>query len=222
MSPRLPDPRVRLDLVEAAARLLDEHGPGALTVRRLAGEVGASTQVVYTHFDGMDAVVAEVWREGFRRFGAALDEPAATDDQVADFMAQGWGYRRFALRNRHLYRVMFGDGLLSVRRGEDGDVDGLGAASSTFLSLLARIEACRDAGRWAVDDVFTAGEVVWATVHGHVSIELAGYFGGLQRDPEATYEECLRRLSRAFGDDPALVERSLRTGRRRARRAEAA
>ena len=60
-----------------------------MTARRLAKEVGASTQVLYTHFDGLDDVVAEVWREGFRRFGVVLEEPAVTDDPVADFMAQG-------------------------------------------------------------------------------------------------------------------------------------
>ncbi|HEV8115020.1 MAG TPA: TetR/AcrR family transcriptional regulator [Acidimicrobiales bacterium] len=218
MSPRQPDPRVRLQLVEAAARLLYEQGLDAVTARRLATEVGASTQVLYTHFEGVDDVVAEVWREGFRRFGAALDEPAVTDDPVADFITQGWGYRRFALANPHLYRVMFGDGLLSMRHGREDD---LGAAAGTFLSLLSRIERCRDAQRWTVDDLFTAGEVVWATSHGHVSIEMAGYYEGVGRDPEVTFVECLRRLGLGFGDDPALVATSLRTARRRARRADA-
>ena len=60
-------------------------------MRRLAGEVGASTQAVYTHFDGLDDLLAEVWREGFRRFGVALDEPAVTDDPVADWMDAGLG-----------------------------------------------------------------------------------------------------------------------------------
>ena len=56
----------------------------------LAGDVGASTQVVYTHFDGLDDLLAEVWREGYRRFAVALDAPAITDDPVADFIEQGW------------------------------------------------------------------------------------------------------------------------------------
>ena len=219
MSPRQPDPRVRLQLVEAAAHLLDAHGPDAVTARGLATEVGASTQVVYTHFAGMDDVVAEVWREGFRRFGAALDEPAVTADPVADFMTQGWGYRRFALRNPHLYRVMFGDGLVALQRGREDDLE---VAGGTFLSLLTRIERCRDAGRWHVDDVFTAGEVIWATSHGHMSLELAGYYVGVGRDPEATFAQCLRVAAHGFGDDPALVKASLRVARRRAKRADAA
>ena len=117
-----------------------------MTARRVAGEVGASTQAVYTHFGGMDELLAEIWREGFRRFGDALDEPAVTDDPVADWMAQGWGYRRFALRDPHLYRVMFGEGLVAFRLNDERDRE---AASGTFLSLLTRIERCVAAGRWA-------------------------------------------------------------------------
>ena len=211
MSPRQPDPQVRVQLVEAAARLLDEHGIDGVTARRLATAIGASTQAVYTHFERMGDVVAEVWREGFRRFGAALDEAAVTTDPVADFAVQGWAYRRFALDNPHLYRVMFGDVLLAFRHGRN-EAD---ASVGTFLSLLARIERCGDSGRWQVDDLWTAGEVVWATVHGHTSIELAGFFAGQDRDPERSYTECLRAMARGFGDDPALVDVSLRKARRR-------
>ncbi|MEO7571216.1 MAG: TetR/AcrR family transcriptional regulator [Acidimicrobiales bacterium] len=205
--------------MEAAARLLSTEGRPAVTARRLASEVGASTQAVYTHFGGMEELFAEIWREGFRRFGAALDEPAITDDPVADWMTQGWGYRRFALRDRHLYRVMFGEGLMAFRRGDPEDLE---AAASTFGSLLVRIERCCDAGRWTVDDPFTAGEVVWALSHGHMSIELTGYFEGMGRPAEPTFRECIRRMSLGFGDDPDATELSLRNAGRRARRADRA
>lgn len=212
MSPRQPDPQVRVRLVEAAAQLLATGGRDAVTARRVASAVGASTQAVYTHFGGMDELLAEIWREGFRRFGAALDEPAVTRDPVADWMAQGWGYRRFALRDRHLYRVMFGDGLVAFRLNDERDVE---AASGTFLSLLTRIERCVDAGRWQVDDLYTAGEVVWSTVHGHCTIELTGYFDHLGRDPVRTYEAGLRHTALGFGDAPELVAASVRKARRR-------
>jgi AcrR family transcriptional regulator len=212
MSPRHPDPRVRVHLVEAAAQLLATEGREAVTARRVAGAVGASTQAVYTHFGGMDELVAEIWREGFRRFGQVLDEPAVTDDPVADWMAQGWGYRRFALRDRHLYRVMFGEGLVAFRLNDDRDRE---AASGTFLSLLTRIERCVEAGRWHVDDLYTAGEVVWMTVHGHCAIELTGYFEHLEREPTRTYEQALAHASLGFGDDPARTTASLATARQR-------
>ena len=105
---RPADPAVRPALLEAAAAVLATDGLGALSVRRLAAEVGASTQAVYTHFDGKDDLVVAVVREAFARLAAELDGVGQTDDPLADLAAMGDAYRRNALANRHLYRVMFG------------------------------------------------------------------------------------------------------------------
>ena len=207
---------MRSQLVEAAARRLDEHGRDGLTVRSLAADVGASTQVVYTHFEGLDDLLAEVWREGYRRFAVALDAPEITDDPVADFIEQGWRYRHFAHANPHLYRVMFGEGLVQVPQGRPEDAD---AAAATFVQLLVRIERCVSAGRWVVEDVWTAGDVIWGMVHGLVLIELPGYYEFLGRSPLVTYEQALRVLAGGWGDDPAEVEASLAVGRERATQA---
>jgi AcrR family transcriptional regulator len=207
---------MRTSLVEAAARRLAEHGRDGLSVRSLAGDVGASTQVVYTHFEGLDDLLAEVWREGYRRFAVALDAPAVTDDPVADWIEQGWRYRHFARSNPHLYRVMFGEGLVQVHRWGPEDAE---AASATFMQLLTRIERCVAAGRWTVDDVWTAGDVIWAMVHGRALIELSGYHEELARPAVPIYEQSLRVLGVGMGDRPAELEASLLAARKRAKRA---
>jgi AcrR family transcriptional regulator len=214
--PRAADPKMRDLLVEAAARRLTEHGRDGLSVRSVAKDVGASTQVVYTHFDGLDDLLAEVWREGYRRFARALDAPATTDDPVADWVEQGWRYRHFALQNPHLYRVMFSDGLVQMQHGRPEDAE---AAAATFVQLLVRIERCIEAGRWRVDDVWTAGDVIWGMVHGRVLIELSGYHQELGRPPIPIYEESLRVLTAGMGDHPEARERSLEAGRERAAKA---
>jgi len=211
--PRLADPTMRTQLVEATARRLAQHGRDGLSVRSLAADVGASTQVVYTHFGGLDDLLAEVWREGYRRFAVALDAPAITDDPVADFVEQGWRYRHFARTNPHLYRVMFGEGLAQVHEGATEDAD---AAAATFVQLLVRIERCVAAGRWVVDDVWTAGDVIWGMVHGLVLIELPGYYEFLGRSPLHSYDEALRVLAVGMGDSGERVAASLATGRERA------
>lgn len=204
-----------MTLIEAAARVLANEGRDAVTARRLAAEVNTSTMALYTHFGSMDELLARTCAEGFARFGVALESPATTDDPVADWILQGWAYRRFALDNPHLYRVMFGEGLRDLR--DDERPDGA-AAMETFLSLLRRLERCHDAGRLHVDELWRAGEVVWASVHGHMTIELTGYFEALGRDPERAYEECIRRLALGYGADTDALEASMRTARRRARR----
>jgi AcrR family transcriptional regulator len=202
--PRNPDVAARL--IDAAARVLSEEGRDAVTARRLASEVGASTMAVYTHFGSMDELLLGLWREGFARFGAALDGPPETSDAVADWVAQGWAYRRFALENRHLYRVMFGDGLSGFHGNDPADE---AAAMATFQSLLARLQRAADAGGLVIDDLALAGQVVWSMVHGHMTIELTGYFEAGGRDARVVYAESLRRLGLAFGDDPVALDASL-------------
>jgi hypothetical protein len=70
-----------------------------------------------------------------------------------------------------------------------------------------------------VDDLYTAGELVWVTVHGHCTVELTGYFEHLQRDPTRTYEAALVHLSLGFGDGAAQSTDSVRRARQRAQRA---
>jgi hypothetical protein len=108
---------------------------------------------------------------------------------------------------------MFGEGLVQVHAGSPEDAD---AAAATFVQLLVRIERCVAAGRWVVDDVWTAGDVIWGMVHGLVLIELPGYYQFSARSPLLSYEQALRVLAVGMGDDPSRVEGSIAAGRKRA------
>jgi len=215
--PRSADPQLREKIITTAARLLGTEG--AVSARTLAHELGTSTMVVYTHFGGMDELTRQVMRRGFDGFATELDRGAVTDDAVADWMTYLWNYRRFALREPHLYAVMFGPRLAAFNLGDPGDRE---AARSTFVSLLRRIHACVNAGRWQVPDVTTAGDAIWSGVHGHTTLELTGFFDAVRRDPVRSYGEILTRMSIGFGDDARATARSLATARRRAGRANRA
>src|SRR5437764_10629249 len=80
VSPRAPDPELRTRLIKAAALLLVEHGPDALTTRRVGKEVGASTMAIYTYFSGMADLRRAVSSEGFARLASRLDAVRRTDE----------------------------------------------------------------------------------------------------------------------------------------------
>ena len=215
--PQSADPHLRDRIISTAAQLLATEG--AVSARRLARELGTSTMVVYTHFGGMDELTRQIMRRGFDHFGTELDRGAFTDDAVADWMTYLWAYRRFAIREPHLYAVMFGPGLAAFNLGDPADRE---AARSTYVSLLRRIHVCVNVGRWQVDDVTTAGDAVWSGVHGHTTLELTGFFAAVGRDPVRSYSEILTRMSIGFGDDASASTRSLSTARRRAVRTDRA
>ena len=56
---------LRQSLLEASMRLLDKEGLEALSLRRLAEEVGVSRQAPYHHFKDKQALLAAIGEEGF-------------------------------------------------------------------------------------------------------------------------------------------------------------
>ena len=166
--PKIHDETVRVRLLEEAGRLLAEDGPEALSLRRLAAEVGTSTTAVYSLFGGKPELVREIHREAFRRFGARLAEVRRTDDPLRDLAELATAYRDYALANPHLYTVMFG------RPVPDAELDPQDAAESdaTFQPLLDIVRAAADAGLLVDVPAETIATGLWAVVHGLMSLEL--------------------------------------------------
>src|SRR5437764_1480840 len=88
---------LRPALIEAAARLIATEGAAALTLRRVADEVGTSTMAIYTHFGGMSELRRAVRQEGFARLAARAARVRETDDPVADLAVLGREYYEHAM-----------------------------------------------------------------------------------------------------------------------------
>ena len=171
---------IRQQLVLAGMTILERDGLQALSVRKLAAEVGLSTMAVYTHFGSMTGVVDAVAGEAFARFTAALTEVPPTDDPVADFLAMGVAYHRFAMANPQPYQLMFGTGNPAMLYSHRSDLTVTGHATSrdaSFQVLCTAVRRMIDAGRIRDDgEAVTAGRF-WSICHGAVTLEMAGFFG---------------------------------------------
>lgn len=180
-------------LVDEAARLLHEHGPDGLSLRRLATAVGTSTMTVYTRFGDKQGLLAAMHREGFRRLGAAIAQAAADpgDEPFAALTAVGRAYREAALASRHLYDLMFGPPPANFTPAADAEA----AAAATYIPLVDGVRAAIDAGLMRGDPERIALHL-WSVAHGMVSLELAGHV--VVDDPEATYLEALALAAAPF------------------------
>jgi hypothetical protein len=123
---------------------------------------------------------------------------------VADLARLGEAYRQHALTNPHLYRVMFGGHTIGEYAPTDEDrAHGL----DTFLSLVAAIQRCIDAGRYTTPDAVAAAVQVWVAQHGAVTLELADFLAAMT-DVQELYRNIYVGLSVALGDDPKAAARS--------------
>lgn len=154
----------------AGRQLLEEEGPEALTMRRLAERVGIRAPSLYKHLPDKAALEAAIIATGF-------EEAAATFEQAVEGADEGHGegpgggpgervgegpdalvalaaaYRRFALEHPHLYRLM-NNGPLPREHLPPG------LENRTAAPLL------RAAGSQA------RARAVWAFAHGMVMLEL--------------------------------------------------
>lgn len=209
---------VRDELLRAAVEILDKEGPDALQTRKIAGAAGTSTMAVYTHFGGMPALIASVAEEGLRQFDAALTM-APTSDPVADLIATGIAYRRFAIERPQMYRLMFGSTSAHGINVPAHDVVTLSVAEindhyPSFAHVVRGVQRSMLAGRItagsASDDatVVAVAAQFWASIHGFVMLELAGYYGAQGSAVGPVLAALTTNLLIALGDSPERVRDS--------------
>jgi len=95
--------------ISAAFGLVAAGGEAALSLRRVAEEVGVAHRSLYNHFADREALVDAVAEAGFEVLASTL-RAAATR---ADFVK---AYVRFVLDNPNLYRVMKGQPISVINR----------------------------------------------------------------------------------------------------------
>src|SRR3954454_4742933 len=147
----------RETLLEAALRLLEERGPGALRIRDLAAAAEQSTMGVYTHFGSKQGLLEQLYLHGFRRLEERLDGVPSAGQGRQELLAFALAYRAFALDNEALYGLMF------ERATPDfvpSDASRL-AALSTFELLATRVADWRT----NLPDPAADARLLWATMH---------------------------------------------------------
>ena len=144
-------PRAR-EIVAAARELVEEEGPEALSMRRLAQRLGIRAPSIYKHLPDKqaleNALISATFEEQAGVFEAAI---ADTDDPVG---ALARAYRDFARRHPHLYRLM-------TDRPLDRDQLTPGAEQRAARPIVDAMRGDRDLAR-----------AVWAFAHGMTILEL--------------------------------------------------
>jgi AcrR family transcriptional regulator len=211
---------VRAELLHAAVAILNEDGPDALQTRKIAAAAGTSTMAVYTHFGGMPALIAAVADEGLRQFDVALTMPA-TSDPVADLMATGIAYRRYAIERPHMYRLMFGSTSAHGINAPAHDLMTLTVAEindhyPSFAHVVRGVHRCMAAGRIVAGSPADDASVVavaaqfWSSIHGFVMLELAGFYGAQGSAVGPVLATLTTNLLISLGDSPERVRESQR------------
>ncbi|HEY2709329.1 MAG TPA: TetR/AcrR family transcriptional regulator [Caulobacteraceae bacterium] len=158
---------VRGRLCEAATKLFLEEGEAALSMRRLAAEVGCSPMAPYRHFADKEALIAAIRAATYDRLADALE--GVEKDARHRAADVGEAYVRFARENPTAYKLMF-----DLTQPNEAAYPELAAASARARgSMNGYVYELVEAGV-LVGDPVELGYVFWAAIHGLVVLELAG------------------------------------------------
>jgi AcrR family transcriptional regulator len=182
----------------AAERILRAEGIGAVTTRRVAGELGLTPMALYRHFPGKDALVNALVETGFAHWEvrlAAAVKARSPRRRLENALA---AYRDFALAEPRLFELMF----LVPRGGVPTPPGSLRATPSpAFAEVIAALRTSMASGELARGDPEELLLLVWAAAHGLVALHFSGRFG---------FDE--RRFRRAYDRTTGLLWERLRRG----------
>jgi len=142
----------RDEAIDAAERILEREGLEAVTMRRLAEEVGIRAPSLYKHLASKAEILGGLQERALVRLAAAL---SAAD---GDLTGLARAYRQWALSHPRLYE-------LSARYPIDRGRLTPGVENAAAAPLIRAAGGDIDAAR-----------ALWGLAHGLVDLELAGRF----------------------------------------------
>lgn len=153
-------------ILTAASELFLEGGAGALSVRAISKRAGLSTIGIYSHFNGKQGVLDELYMEGFRLVDKTLIDLDFTRGGREAILEAANRYCDMAENHRAHYKLIFGEGDTNYEPSEEArDV----ARTSFELLVNTSAQALPSSASGAEKREFALG--LWALIHGFVTLQ---------------------------------------------------
>jgi AcrR family transcriptional regulator len=183
-------PRRGLDaptVIAAAVKIADSEGLAAVTVARVASELGVRGPSIYNHVPGREGLVRGIALDGLRDLTQRLRLVAIGTSGTTAIANVADAYRGFARQRPGSYDA--------IQRGpQQGDAEQLQAAQELVDTLAGVLRA------WDLDetDEIHAIRVMRSALHGFVDLERLGGFQ-LDVDPDDTFTRVITNFAAGLG-----------------------
>jgi AcrR family transcriptional regulator len=186
-------PRIGLDrdqVVAVAAEIADAEGLDAVTLARVAAQLGVKPPSLYNHVQGRDDLMRGIGLLGLAEMAATLREAAVGRAGVDALLAAAQTWRTFV--KTHPGRYTAG----GITPPEDPET---ATAGATVLDILRGVMRAWDL---SPDDEVHALRAFRASVHGFATLETAGGFG-IKVDLDASFTRMITALAQGLQVDHA-------------------
>jgi AcrR family transcriptional regulator len=179
-------------VVDAAAALADDEGLQALTLARLAQELGVRSPSLYAHVDGLDDLRRRLAARGARELADALRDATVG-------RARGEALRTLAAAYRAYAREHPGTYAAAQRPPAPGDEQAARASAAAVDVVLAVLAGYGLTG----DDAVHATRALRAALHGFAGLEAIGGFG-IPLSVDESFDRLVDLLDRGLTEAAAL------------------
>jgi AcrR family transcriptional regulator len=168
--------RLRQEILDATIALIVEAGSvDKVSTRAVARRVGCTPPALYLHFPDKASLIYAACERQFEKLGVLLNEAMAGLDHPCDRLAAAaHAYVHFALDHPEEYRVMMLD--LAPSSMYEATLEDM-AGSPGFDAIVETVTDGIERGYYRPVDPTLAALMLWASVHGLVSLRLVK--GGL-------------------------------------------
>jgi AcrR family transcriptional regulator len=185
----MPRPRLSTaSVVSAAVELVDERGPGDLTLAAVARRTGVATPSLYKHVRSVEALQQKVSARVTAELANALSTAIAGRSGEEAVRSLASAYRDYALAYPGRYP-------LTQRVPDPQDPEHVAAAELAVRAVFAALRGYRLDG----DEAIHATRVARSALHGFVSLEVDGGFE-LPQDVGRSFESLVSALHVALRD----------------------
>jgi AcrR family transcriptional regulator len=182
-------------IAQAGRQLLDQEGPEAVSMRRIAKAVRITPMAIYRHYPDRDALLNAIADQGFTELATRLAARATSRNFDERLMTMGEIYLDHALQNPRLFELMF----LKQRKGArrfPGDFKSGGSPTANLMADVLR--EGMSSGWLRKDDVWEITFEIGALSHGLIMLYLGGRMGLTPARFRALYRRAFRRYVRGI------------------------
>ena len=162
----------RDEILETARNLFVTHSYEAVTIRKIAAEIGCAPGTIYLHFADKAEIFGTLCEETFSKLSQRLAAIADDDDDPLECLRRaGRAYIAFGLEHPTHYQITFvvakNSGGAETHAGDDQLLE---AGTRCFGHLHRMVQRCADENALRIASVDEVSQVLWTSLHGLVSL----------------------------------------------------
>lgn len=178
-------------IASVALTILENEGPEAVSMRRVAEAVGITPMAIYHHFPSREALLNTITDREFARLLSYMHAHplnGGLEDRLLAVMA---GYVDYAFAQPRVFDFIFSRPRPGARQFPK---DFRARRSPTLNPVADLLEAEMGKGSLKKDDVWEVAFALWAHVHGYVMLYRAGRVALSEREFRKLLHRSIRRF----------------------------